>query len=236
MCKKTETAASKAARFAAMQQQAIKEAKFGSDNLKYWNRETTYKRGKEASATGFSRAKSDIYVRALDIAAQGRVAAESAHKEYAMKRYADEGGRSIRAGRNQLVALLQKTSQIDRANDNAFGRNMDQAYQGALRTYNSNQLKNRARLGVRPEWGAPVMMPAMQTEGGFLDALQKGLSIATDVAGLATGIGPAMKGLKGLKKIGGFFKAAKTVTQDPLTSIMQSGYVDNDRYSTPGYP
>ena len=68
------------ARFAAEQRQIAKHAKFGSESIKYWNRETTYKRGKEAIAMGYSRGRSDAYVKALDIAATGRAQKEATIK------------------------------------------------------------------------------------------------------------------------------------------------------------
>ena len=152
------------ARRAAEERQAAKHAKFGSESIKYWNRETTYKRGKEASALGFSRSKSDAYVKA----------------------YVNEGGRGARAGRNTLHKLLQQTSQIDKASNEAFGRNYDILFQGIQREYITRQAKNRSRLGAKPEWGAPVMMPPQDKAGQFLATLQTGLSIASSVMTLGT--------------------------------------------------
>ena len=71
------------ARRAAQERQNAKHAKFGSESIKYWNRETTYKRGKSAAAIGFSRAKSDAYVKALNIIGSGRKSAETLQKQYA---------------------------------------------------------------------------------------------------------------------------------------------------------
>ena len=186
MCAPDPNAAS---RYAAEQRQIQKHAKFGSESIKYWNRETTYKRGKEATAIGFSRGKSDAYVRSLDIIGSGRAAAEDAYKGFAMKRFVDEGGRSSRAGVNTLKMLLSKTAQIDRAANDAMGKNLDIAHQGLMRKYTSAQLKNRSRLGVPPEWGAPVMMPPQDKAGQFLGTLMNGLSIATSVASLGTTFG-----------------------------------------------
>ena len=82
--------------------------------------------------------------------------------------------------------MLEQTTQIDRATDEAWGRNMDTVHQGLKRDYVSKQAKNRARLGVPPEWGAPVMMPPQDKSGQFLASLQTGLSIASSVMTLGT--------------------------------------------------
>ena len=173
-------------RRAAQERQNAKHAKFGSESIKYWNRETTYKRGKSAAATGYSRAKSDAYVKALNIVGSGRKSAETLQKGYATSRYVDEGGGSRRAGRNALHALLQKTAQIDAASDDAMGKNLDILHQGLTREYITKQAKNKARLGAPPEWGAPVMMPPKDKAGQFLATLQTGLSIASSVMTLGT--------------------------------------------------
>ena len=177
------------ARRAAEQRQIAKHAKFGSESIKYWNKETTYKRGKEAIAMGYSRGRSDAYVKALEIAATGRAQKEATVKGWTAKRFADEGGRSSRAGRNNLLELLAMTAEIDKASSNAFGRNMDIAHQGLMRDYVSKQSKNKSRLGAPPEWGAPVMMPPKDKAGQFLNTLQAGLSIASSVMTLGSGIG-----------------------------------------------
>ena len=174
------------AREAARQRQIAKHAKFGSESIKFWNRETTYKRGKESIAMGFSRGRSDAYAKALDIVSTGRRQKEVLTKGFAAQQYVDEGGGSRTAGRSKLLELLAQTTQIQRATDDAFGRNMDIVHQGLKRDYVSKQAKNRARLGVPPEWGAPVMMPPKDKSGQFLASLQTGLSIASSVMTLGT--------------------------------------------------
>ena len=82
--------------------------------------------------------------------------------------------------------MLAQTTQIDRATDEAWGKNMATVHQGLKRDYVSKQAKNRARLGVPPEWGAPVMMPPKDKSGQFLSALQTGLGIASSVMTLGT--------------------------------------------------
>jgi hypothetical protein len=197
--------------------QIQKKAKFGSESIKYWNRETTYKRGKEASAMGFSRGKSDAYVRALDIVGSGRAAAEAATQGFAAKRYVDEGGGARSAGRNVLLSLLAKTAQIDKASDEAMGKNLDIAHQGLQRKYVSAQMKNRARLGVPPEWGAPVMMPPKDKAGQFLATLKDGLSIATSIVSLGTSFGADFSNILG--------KTAEETTKKASTGFRLGGFL-----------
>ena len=225
-----------AARFQAEQLQQEKIAKHGSESIKYWNRETDYKRGREASALGFSRAQSDAYTKALNIVGQGRAGKAALTQEYAVKQYVDEGGRSRRAGRSALVALLAKTSALDSAADNAFGAKMDAAHQGLLRRYNSFQIKNRERLGVKPEWGAPVLMPPRDKTGQFLASLSQGLSIATSIVGLA---GPVSGMFKGLGVLGGASKAvsgagAMSGAGAFASGLPSIGSIDLSKYSKIG--
>ena len=174
------------ARRAAEARQQAKIAKHGSESIKYWNRETTYKRGRESIAMGLSRGRSDAYAKALDIAHRGRKNVEAATAGFATKRYVDEGGGARRAGMNTLKALLAQTAEVEKATDDAFGRNMDVTHQALLREYSQRQQKNTSRLGSRPEWGAPVMMPPKDKAGQFLATLQTGLSIAGSVMSLGT--------------------------------------------------
>ena len=76
-------------------------------------------------------------------------------------------------------ALLKKQSDIEYTIDNTFGRKMDTVKQGIKRQYLSQEAANRQALGVRPEYGAPVMMPPKDRAGQLFANLQMGLSIAS---------------------------------------------------------
>ena len=118
---------------------------------------------------------------------------------------------------NTLKALLSQTAAIEKSTDDAFGRNMDMAHQALLREYDQKQAKNLARRGVPPEWGAPVMMPPRDKAGQFLQTLQTGLSIASSVVGLATGVGPALGAIKGLGGASTVASTASTASQTAST-------------------
>ena len=156
-----------------------KDYAFKSNSIKYWNKETSYKRGVEAAATGYSRTTSDLYEKALDIQGQGRKLEEQATSAYGKSQFIDEGGRSRTAGRNQYLALLNQQSAIESKLHNTFGRQMAKAQVGAIRQHQSAIKSNRERLGLPPEYGMPVMMPAKDTMGQFMNALSAGLSIAS---------------------------------------------------------
>ena len=55
---------------------------------------------------------------------------------------------------------------------------MDIVNQSIQRDYLSRMAKNRAALGVRPEYGAPVFMPPKDRAGQMFANIQMGLQIA----------------------------------------------------------
>jgi len=179
------------ARLAAKQTHMNKVAKYGSDSLKYWNKETTFKRGKAAAAIGFSRAKSDAYQKATQTLAQARqfdAASEIGYQQKLMQSKIHDGSqRSRTAGRSNLLELLRQRGEIENSVDKAFNRNMDTFHQRNLRQYQASLARNRERLGTIPEFGAPVLMPPKDKAGQFLANLQTGLSIASTIASGGTG-------------------------------------------------
>ena len=162
-----------------------KAAKYGSDSLKYWNRETSYVRGKHRNVIGLSRTKSDAMSKALFTLGKGRQQLEAYQREYHAKAgaraFKDSSGTgySKTADRSAYLALLKKQSDIEYTIDNTFGRKMDTVKQGIKRQYLSQEAANRQALGVRPEYGAPVMMPPKDRAGQLFANLQMGLSIAS---------------------------------------------------------
>ena len=76
---------------------------------------------------------------------------------------------------------------------------MAYSQQGITRVFQSKQASAREALGIRPEYGAPVMLPPTNRLGGALQ-------IASTVVGVASGLG-AIKtagGISGIAK--GLFK------------------------------
>ena len=167
------------ARAAAREKHREKNFAFKSNSTKYWNKETSYVRGIETAATGYSRTSSDIYEQALNIQGQGRKLQEQAATQYGAAQFVDEGGSSRTAGRNQYLALLNKQSAIESKINNTFGRTAAKARVGAARQYQNAISTNREKLGLPPEYGAPVMMPPRDTLGMFMNAISFGMGIAS---------------------------------------------------------
>ena len=172
-----------------------KEYKYASDSLKYWNRETSYLRGKQAAAIGLSRTKSDIYQKAMSSYGAGNLATQGAEIEYQKALMKDprsaELGRSRVAGRAKLLDLLQKQGEVENTIDKSFTRNLDAQNKRAILSYQSNMNKARAQIGGKPEWGPPVMMPPKDKGGQFMQNLSMALSIASFATSPIAGLGGA---------------------------------------------
>ena len=168
-----------------------KDSKYHSDSLKYWNREAGVKRRKQSLTRALSRTKSDAYSKALWTLGKGRLAQEGIYRQKAkVSRYSDKTGvaRSNRYNVSKYKAILDKQKQIESTINNTFGRNMDIANQMISRNHQMMVAKNRASLGARPEYGAPVMMPPRDTQGQFFNSLSMGLGIASAGIGLFSDI------------------------------------------------
>ena len=171
------------ARAAAREKHREKNFAFKSNSTKYWNKETSYVRGIETAATGYSRTSSDIYEQALNIQGQGRKLQEQAATQYGATQFVDEGGSSRTAGRNQYLALLNKQSAIESKINNTFGRTAAKAKVGAARQYQNAISTNREKLGLPPEYGAPEMMPPRDTMGMMMNAISFGMGIVSPFIG-----------------------------------------------------
>ena len=170
------------ARMAARQRWMEKDANYRSASLKFWNKETTGQRGLNTATIGFSRAMSNDLQRALYVQGQSRQQYETAFAKY----YAQGGdivgkqeGRSRTAGRKGLLALTRARGALNNAVRNEYGANMARRQQARLRQYQVARAKAINSIGVRPEYGAPVLMPPTNRLGGALQ-------IGTQVASLAT--------------------------------------------------
>ena len=205
--------ANAAARNAAKQRWAEKDAKYRSESLKFWNKETSAVRGMQRAATGYSRAISNDYQRALYVQGQARKAYQAGFIKYQQtKGSVDEGGRDRRASKKGLVALSRARGQLDNAVQKEFGVQMQRRYRARTLQMQNFQAKTRESLGIRPEYGAPVMMPPS-------DRLSGALSIASTVVGLASnlhGMGlfskSAASGFSSFSNMSGIMDSAFQVT------------------------
>ena len=169
------------ARAAARARAAEKDARYKSESLKFWNRETTLERTQNQNVIGLSRDQSDAYAQALATQGKGRRTVEDAAKAYFTKMSVNEGGRSRRYGKLKYLELLQKNADVEATVQNVFGRNMAYSQEGIKRVFQAKQASAREALGIRPEYGAPVMLPPTNRLGGALQ-------IAGQIVGIASGI------------------------------------------------
>ena len=196
--------ANAAARNAARQRWMEKDAKFRSESLKYWNRETSAVRGMQRAATGYSRAISNDYQRALYVQGQARKAYQAGFIKYQQtKGSVDEGGKDRRASKKGLVALTRARGQLDNAVQKEFGVQMQRRYRARLLKKQSVQAQTRESLGIRPEYGAPVLMPPSDRLSGALSIASSIIGIVSGVQGLGLGSKSASEGFKFTDVLGG---------------------------------
>ena len=188
--------ANAAARNAARQRWMQKDAKYRSESLKFWNRETSAVRGMQRAATGYSRAISNDYQRALYVQGQARKAYQAGFIKYQQtKGSVDEGGTDRRAKRKGLVALTRARGQLENAVQKEFGVQMQRRYRARLLKMQNFQAQTRQSLGIRPEYGAPVLMPPSDRLSGALSIASQVIGIVSGIQGLGLGSASAGAGL-----------------------------------------
>tara|TARA_Y100001951_G_scaffold47642_1_gene37623 strand:+ start:19 stop:792 length:774 start_codon:yes stop_codon:yes gene_type:complete len=169
-------------RYQAKQEKKKKDQQYRSASLKYWNREVSAKQRSNTLTRGLTRARSDAYTRALWALGKGRQANEKLYRTRAkLSKYDQKTGtsRSSKYMTSKYQEILNQQSRIESTINNTFGRNMDIQQQGIIRQHQNYVAKNRQKLGVRPEYGAPVMMPPRDTQGQFFNSVSMGLQFAS---------------------------------------------------------
>lgn len=178
--------ANASARYAARQRWMEKDARYRSESLKFFNREASAVRGMNRVARGYSQGLSNDLENAIYVRGQALKSYEKGLTTYLGNKetaIALEGGRSRTAGRKSMLALLRAQGALESSVSNEFGANMQRRYRARLEQMQSQQAKVINQLGVRPEYGAPVLMPPS-------DRLSGALSIASTAVGiLGTNIG-----------------------------------------------
>ena len=168
------------ARAAAKERHREKVYNYRSNSIKYWNRETDFKRKKQfIQGIGESRQLSDIRQAVMQKRAAGLAGKEKAARSYAATQYVNEGGGSRSAGRNKYLELLNAESKIDAGIAKFAGRGQSIALEGAKRQRTKMLGASRKQLGMTPEFGALVSDPGADKAGMFMGALSTGLSIAS---------------------------------------------------------
>ena len=183
------------ARAAAKQRKLEKDANFQQKRLQFFNKETTFARTLDRNIIGYSRSQADARSRANQIQGKGRAARQNAVAKYFRTKKVNEGGRSRKYGRAQYQSLLQKEAQIQRAVDNAFGRDLAMMQTVNQRRFLAANARARESLGVPAAYGAPVMMPPT-------DRLSGALSIASSVASIYSGFTSDIKLKENIEEVG----------------------------------
>ena len=178
---------------------------FNSAKLKYKQLvNISYKRNVNRIAIGASRDKSDLQEQASHILGQVRQGQEAFARGYAQEQKIDEGqyGVSRTASRNQYLALLNQQANLEQVIDKTYGANMDKAMLGINRKVQGMLAEQKKSIMIRPEFGPETMYVG---QSGF-DRLKQGVGLATDIAGLVTGLGNISQGFgtKSSYKLGDF--------------------------------
>ena len=176
--------ANASARHAAKQRWMEKDAKYRSESLKYFNREAQAVRKKGENTRGYSIEISNDLERARYVQGQALKAYEKGFISYQTNKNtakARQAGRSRTAGRASMLGLLRSQGTLEASVRNEFGINMQRRYRARLAKLQNQQAQARNALGVKPEYGAPVLMPPS-------DRLSGALSIASSIVGMYTGI------------------------------------------------
>jgi hypothetical protein len=145
------------------------------NTLKYLNKETSYVRAGNRAGIGYSRSLGDIYSKALNTAGIGNTLNEETLRKYiTTQKPGYESGSADDAGRNAVLALYAKQSKIQDKINNTFGRDLARAEIGALNQWQSQNAKNREKLGLPPNFGPQVI----KENPSFFDKVQPALMIA----------------------------------------------------------
>ena len=182
-------------RAAAKQKKLEKDAIFQQKRLQFFNKETTFARTLDRNIIGYSRSQAYARSRANQIQGKGRAMRQNAVAKYFRTKKVNEGGRSRKYGRAQYQGLLQKEAQIQRAVDNAFGRDLAMMQTVNQRRFLAANARARESLGVPAAYGAPVMMPPS-------DRLSGALSIASSVASIASAFTSDIKLKENIEEVG----------------------------------
>ena len=191
------------ARAQARAQAAAKDARYASESLKFFNREVTLERTQNNNVIGLTKDQSDAYAQAIATIGKGRRVVEDATRAYFISQPVDEGGRSRSFGRNKYLALLAKNAEVESTIQNVLGRNMAYSQEGAKRKFQVAQAQAREALGIRPEYGAPVMMPPSNRLGGALQIAGQIVGIASGISTISTqGFGSDIKLKENIEQVG----------------------------------
>ncbi len=161
---------------------------YKGNQLKFWNKETSFKTQEDLNVIGHSRDKSDIQVAMEVQRGKSYLASQNLARKFAQEQFVDEGGRSRTAGRNKYLALLNKQGELDSKLSQLQTRGQAIADIGAQRKFDAAVAKNRQALGAPPTFGAPTQIPGRDVGGMIMNAAKFTVSaVAAGAAVVAAG-------------------------------------------------
>ena len=162
-----------------------RDYRFRAEQNKFRGKEASWKMGQNRNVIGLSRNRSDIYTKKLDIIGKGRQINLEAQKNYYVSDStvkAAEGGTSTTAGRNDYLALLNKTRKIQDKIDNVLGPESASAMQGVDRQYLNQVAKNRQKLGLPGQYG-PAVFERQQSPWEKIQPVVQAVSTVASMGG-----------------------------------------------------
>ncbi len=171
-------------REAARQENKKRTAKFYSDSIKQWNKESDFKDNiNNILGLGASRSRSDFDAFALSEQGKGMLDKENAAKKYFQQAAVNEGGRSRNFKGSQKSAYFAKLAEVDRkqyalatVGEAKAGTKIQRGLEEQLRT-------NRTNLGFNPQFGPATMLPPKDRAGQFMNTVSFGMSVVSPFIG-----------------------------------------------------
>ncbi len=171
-------------REAARQENKKRTAKFYSDSIKQWNKESDFKDNiNNILGLGASRSRSDFDAFALSEQGKGMLDKENAAKKYFQQAAVNEGGRSRNFKGSQKSAYFAKLAEVDRkqyalatVGEAKAGTKIQRGLEEQLRT-------NRTNLGFNPQFGPATMLPPKDRAGQFMNTVSFGMSVISPFIG-----------------------------------------------------
>ena len=171
-------------REAARQENKKRTAKFYSDSIKQWNKESDFKDNiNNILGLGASRSRSDFDAFAISEQGKGLLDKENAARKYFQQAAVNEGGRSRNFRGSQKSAYFAKLAEVDRkqyalatVGEAKAETKIQRGLQEQLRT-------NRTNLGFNPQFGPATMLPPKDRAGQFMNTVSFGMSVISPFIG-----------------------------------------------------
>ena len=160
-------------------------AKYYGDSIKQWNKESDFKENlKNIRGIGRSRALSDFQEYAAKAQGDALVGKQNAAAKMFRNQKVNEGGQSRNAGRDRQMEFFNKIADIDRKQYKLATGGEAKAQQRLQQGTQAMERKQRAGLGMGPQFGMPTMLPPKDRAGQFMNSVSFGLNVASGIMAL----------------------------------------------------